>query len=211
MGVLTVILLGCAALLSASSSAETSQKQAEAINRLENRLLQILEGVDDKTQKQGVDKGVNTEIDSSQKQAKVVDMLENRLRQLPDDLRADFRCGPDFPAPNGQPAVCDPWSEHPCCGPDNLCGDSAYHCGEGIDYRPTSWRDDLRCGLGYPAPNAEPAKCNPDSKNPCCSPHNWCGGTEDHCCEGCTDYSSNARPNEEDDDYDKGYDDDDDF
>ncbi|CAH1266711.1 Hypp3541 [Branchiostoma lanceolatum] len=43
MGVLTVIVLGCVALLSSSSSAlDSNRKQAEVVEKLENRLLQIL-------------------------------------------------------------------------------------------------------------------------------------------------------------------------
>ncbi|KAJ8038426.1 Carboxypeptidase inhibitor SmCI [Holothuria leucospilota] len=55
---------------------------------------------------------------------------------------------------------------------------------------PKAWRDDLRCGEGYTAPNGEVAQCDPDGTWPCCSPHKWCGNTAAHCtCGGCIDYS----------------------
>ncbi|XP_078699972.1 uncharacterized protein LOC144926819 [Branchiostoma floridae x Branchiostoma belcheri] len=51
------------------------------------------------------------------------------------------------------------------------------------------WRNDLQCGLGVHAEGAYPAECNPDSSHPCCSPHNWCDKTPEHCdCPGCIDY-----------------------
>ncbi|XP_078616294.1 uncharacterized protein LOC144884711 [Branchiostoma floridae x Branchiostoma japonicum] len=54
------------------------------------------------------------------------------------------------------------------------------------------WRDDLRCGQGYPADDGNPAECDPDGKHPCCSPGNWCGFTTYHCnCRGCIDYRKN--------------------
>eukprot|EP00058_Branchiostoma_floridae_P015298 XP_002600786.1 hypothetical protein BRAFLDRAFT_95072 [Branchiostoma floridae] len=46
MGVLAVIFLGCAVLLAASSPAERNQKQADLVADLENRILRILEAVD---------------------------------------------------------------------------------------------------------------------------------------------------------------------
>ncbi|KAI8480404.1 hypothetical protein Bbelb_418620 [Branchiostoma belcheri] len=52
-----------------------------------------------------------------------------------------------------------------------------------------NWRDDLRCGLRYPAENGKPAECDPDGKFPCCSPGNWCGNSKYHCdCSGCLDF-----------------------
>ncbi|CAH1276936.1 LPA, partial [Branchiostoma lanceolatum] len=51
------------------------------------------------------------------------------------------------------------------------------------------WRNDFRCGQGYPAENGYPAECNPDGEGPCCSTANWCGKTRNHCgCKGCADY-----------------------
>ncbi|XP_066273809.1 uncharacterized protein [Branchiostoma lanceolatum] len=51
------------------------------------------------------------------------------------------------------------------------------------------WRNDFRCGQGYPAENGIPAECNPDGEGPCCSTANWCGKTRNHCgCKGCADY-----------------------
>ncbi|XP_078607411.1 polycystin-1-like protein 2 isoform X2 [Branchiostoma floridae x Branchiostoma japonicum] len=60
-----------------------------------------------------------------------------------------------------------------------------------INLAPKKWREDSRCGEGYPAPNGDPAECNPSGARPCCSPHNWCGLNAYHCdCEGCVDYRS---------------------
>ncbi|XP_078580869.1 uncharacterized protein LOC144864555 [Branchiostoma floridae x Branchiostoma japonicum] len=54
---------------------------------------------------------------------------------------------------------------------------------------PKKWRDDLRCGQGYPAEDGNPAECDPDRFYPCCSPGNWCGNTAAHCyCSDCVDY-----------------------
>ncbi|KAI8520694.1 hypothetical protein Bbelb_004480 [Branchiostoma belcheri] len=51
------------------------------------------------------------------------------------------------------------------------------------------WRDDLQCGPGFRTEDGYPAECNPDSSHPCCSPHNWCDVTPEHCdCLGCIDY-----------------------
>ena len=53
------------------------------------------------------------------------------------------------------------------------------------------WRDDKRCGRGYPLPEISPAECDPDGENPCCS-DDWygeCGNTTEHCsCSDCIDY-----------------------
>eukprot|EP00058_Branchiostoma_floridae_P004415 XP_002589903.1 hypothetical protein BRAFLDRAFT_81970 [Branchiostoma floridae] len=113
----------------------------------------------------------------------------------PKNWRADWRCGPAYPADNGKPAKCHPDSKFPCCSPNNWCGNTANHCGCAgcVDFRGKAWRDDLRCGAGYPAPNGQPAKCDPDGKYPCCSPGKWCGKTTDHCdCSGCVDYREKA-------------------
>ncbi|XP_071829570.1 uncharacterized protein [Apostichopus japonicus] len=103
--------------------------------------------------------------------------------------RQDYRCGAGFPAANGQDAECDPDGHTPCCSPSKWCGNTAYHCDCGgcTDYRP--YRQDSRCGAGFPAVYGEDAECNPDGHNPCCSPWHWCGNSADHCdCDGCTDY-----------------------
>ncbi|XP_078577416.1 uncharacterized protein LOC144862632 [Branchiostoma floridae x Branchiostoma japonicum] len=56
-------------------------------------------------------------------------------------------------------------------------------------HAPGAWRDDLRCGARYPAPNGQSAICNPDGKYPCCAPSGWCGKTTAHCaCSRCVDY-----------------------
>ncbi|XP_019626698.1 PREDICTED: uncharacterized protein LOC109471781 [Branchiostoma belcheri] len=48
------------------------------------------------------------------------------------------------------------------------------------------WRDDWRCGQGYPAENGHPAECDLRGERPCCSPGGWCGPDCD--CQGCVDY-----------------------
>ncbi|XP_078695922.1 uncharacterized protein LOC144924510 isoform X2 [Branchiostoma floridae x Branchiostoma belcheri] len=56
------------------------------------------------------------------------------------------------------------------------------------------WREDWRCGQGYPAENGDPAECHPHGVLPCCSSANWCGNTEAHCdCPGCVDYRTGPR------------------
>eukprot|EP00058_Branchiostoma_floridae_P015451 XP_002600939.1 hypothetical protein BRAFLDRAFT_79129 [Branchiostoma floridae] len=42
--------------------------------------------------------------------------------------RDDARCGPWYPAEDGNPAECDPASGHPCCSRSNWCGNTAAHC-----------------------------------------------------------------------------------
>ena len=50
------------------------------------------------------------------------------------------------------------------------------------------WRPDGRCGPLYPV-NGEPAQCDPNGPNPCCSYHGWCGALDGYCkCENCIDY-----------------------
>ncbi|CAH1252412.1 PTPRF [Branchiostoma lanceolatum] len=51
------------------------------------------------------------------------------------------------------------------------------------------WRDDLRCGSEFPAPDAQPGECDPDSCFPCCSQSGYCGNTPEHCdCADCVNY-----------------------
>ncbi|XP_035697815.1 uncharacterized protein LOC118430888, partial [Branchiostoma floridae] len=51
------------------------------------------------------------------------------------------------------------------------------------------WREDFRCGEGYPAADGNPAECDPAFVSPCCSPANWCGSSPNHCdCPDCVDY-----------------------
>ena len=48
-----------------------------------------------------------------------------------------------------------------------------------IAYSITEILPNIKCGDG---------ECSPNSKNPCCSPHGYCGISVDHCeCEGCID------------------------
>ncbi|KAJ8047574.1 Adhesion G-protein coupled receptor G4 [Holothuria leucospilota] len=124
--------------------------------------------------------------------------------------RDDLKCGGDFLAPNEEVAQCDPESNEPCCSPYNWCGITEDHCNcEGcIDFRLTgvsstkAWRDDLKCGGDFLAPNEEVAQCNPEGNEPCCSPYNWCGITEDHCnCEGCIDFRLTRPKNCENDEF----------
>ncbi|XP_066287518.1 uncharacterized protein [Branchiostoma lanceolatum] len=62
MRVLGVIVLGCVALLSSSSSAlGSNQKQAEVVDKLENRLLQILLAAGDKEGQQDLSEWRNRE------------------------------------------------------------------------------------------------------------------------------------------------------
>ncbi|XP_019632013.1 PREDICTED: uncharacterized protein LOC109475692 [Branchiostoma belcheri] len=109
--------------------------------------------------------------------------------------RADAHCGGSYTIADGSTAECNPDGMYPCCSPYNWCGNTAAHCdcADCVDYRPVvpakMWRDDLRCGWGFPAENGKDAECNPDGIIPCCSPGNWCGNTADHCdCPGCVDY-----------------------
>ncbi|XP_066297367.1 uncharacterized protein [Branchiostoma lanceolatum] len=54
---------------------------------------------------------------------------------------------------------------------------------------PQKWREDRRCGQGYPAEDGSPAECDPDGIHPCCSYVYWCGNTANHCdCHTCVDY-----------------------
>ncbi|XP_006823897.1 uncharacterized protein LOC102808202, partial [Saccoglossus kowalevskii] len=90
-------------------------------------------------------------------------------------FRSDLRCGAGYIAPNGaDPAECDPNGEFPCCSPNNWCGNTADHCecSDCVNYATMSFRNDLRCGAGYVAPNgADPAECDPNGEFPCCSPN----------------------------------------
>ena len=58
-----------------------------------------------------------------------------------------------------------------------------------------AWRDDLRCGANFLAPNGEPGQCDPEAnanmKGPCCSSAGYCGNSASHCeCPTCIDYSA---------------------
>jgi len=116
--------------------------------------------------------------------------------------RADRRCGPDFPLPDGEPSECDPVSENPCCSNWGFCGPGADHCScpKCRDYRPKDLiaaqdfngriRTDRRCGNDFLIPGtSDPSECDPDSANFCCSKWGFCGGDEEHCnCPECVNY-----------------------
>lgn len=92
------------------------------------------------------------------------------------------------------------------CG--GFCGNDAAHCEcvGCIDYSKVdsnfaqirhlapNFREDERCGVGFPAPSAEVGRCNTFSGSgppgPCCSATGYCGNTTEHCnCDSCVDYS----------------------
>ncbi|XP_066277311.1 kremen protein 2-like isoform X1 [Branchiostoma lanceolatum] len=127
----------------------------------------------------------------------------------PKKWREDYQCGPDYPAEDGNPAECDPDGIYPCCSPYSWCGITPDHCdcpgctdyrepgsGTGPSFRSTdavegelTWRNDNRCGWGFPAEGAEEAECNPNGVFACCSPYGWCGVAPEYCdCPGCIDY-----------------------
>ena len=120
--------------------------------------------------------------------------------------RNDGKCGSDFPLPNGAAAQCDPDGENPCCSNrywNGECGNTTEHCScsDCTDYKfakewresggTQMWKNDGKCGDGYPLPNGTAAQCDPEGENPCCSDR-WdgeCGNTTEHCsCRDCTDY-----------------------
>ncbi|XP_035681744.1 lectin-B-like [Branchiostoma floridae] len=183
MGVLAVIFLGCVALLSASCSAESSQKQAEVVELLENS-LRILEDAFDKEQ----------QLEQQQDISEVSRYIVAGVKTGTKSWRTDYRCGAGYNAPNGKPAECSAIGWFPCCSPEGFCGKSRNHCEcpDCLDYRKVSWRNDGRCGRNYKAPNGQQAECNPGGNGPCCSKSGWCGNSRKHCrCYGCTDYSKN--------------------
>lgn len=45
-----------------------------------------------------------------------------------------------------------------------------------------NWREDGRCGAGFPGQNGHPISiCNPFSKDYCCSRWSWCGSGAEYC------------------------------
>ena len=49
----------------------------------------------------------------------------------PNLWRSDWRCGSQFPLPNGMPGQCDPnanGNKGPCCSPIGYCGNTLKHC-----------------------------------------------------------------------------------
>ena len=54
---------------------------------------------------------------------------ENTLNPLINKIRADGKCGADFPWIDGSESECDPNSENLyCCSSQNWCGNSQKHC-----------------------------------------------------------------------------------
>merc|ERR1712123_498113 len=112
-------------------------------------------------------------------------------------VRADRRCGAEFPLPEGGPSQCDGGSDKPCCSKWGYCGPGDSHCGcpTCVDYRTEdqklnaevlkwegTWRNDRRCGPEFPLPDGSgPGECNPNSDKFCCSKWGFCGGDGDHC------------------------------
>ncbi|XP_035693304.1 uncharacterized protein LOC118427567 isoform X2 [Branchiostoma floridae] len=71
---------------------------------------------------------------------------------------------------------------------DESCDQEDYFICQ-VSLAPKKWREDGRCGQGYPAEDGRPAECDPDSGYPCCSSYNYCGNTTEHCdCLDCVDY-----------------------
>ncbi|XP_035673194.1 uncharacterized protein LOC118413770 [Branchiostoma floridae] len=67
--------------------------------------------------------------------ANEVYMITEGLKSCRDDLR----CGQDYPAEDGHPALCDPHSAYPCCSNGGWCGSTIDHCycHGCVDYRNT--------------------------------------------------------------------------
>jgi len=122
-------------------------------------------------------------------------------------VRADRRCGAEFPLPEGGPSQCDGGSDKPCCSKWGYCGPGDSHCGcpTCVDYRTEdqklnaevlkwegTWRNDRRCGPEFPLPDGSgPGECNPNSDKFCCSKWGFCGGDGDHCgCDECINYQN---------------------
>ncbi|CAH1266718.1 EVA1C [Branchiostoma lanceolatum] len=118
---------------------DSNRKQTEVLNKLENRLLQILAAADDnKKQEDFAERGEDittldiTENESDQNQAETVDMLESKLHQIltGEDGALDIRGQADDglvkkPGCEGHQAG-DQWgtSDHDNCicqSPDRLC------------------------------------------------------------------------------------------
>ncbi|XP_070563559.1 uncharacterized protein [Ptychodera flava] len=112
--------------------------------------------------------------------------------------RDDLRCGNEFPMDDEEntESECDPYSQYPCCSAYGWCGSSSSHCecAGCIDYRKVvRWRNDRRCGKGFPSPNTYIGECDPDSAHPCCSYYGWCGNDGSHCdCLTCVDYRTES-------------------
>ena len=101
-------------------------------------------------------------------------------------VRADRRCGAEFPLEDGSPSECDPSSVNYCCSQWGYCGGDGEHCSCPTckDYRTSDQkagdfvgkvRKDRRCGPEFPLPDGSPSQCDPDSANFCCSKWGYCG------------------------------------
>ena len=100
-------------------------------------------------------------------------------------------CGKHHSLPDGTPAECEPFGEHPCCNQNGRCGNKAEDCTCDIctDYRLGKWRGDRKCGGKHPLLDGTPAECNPYGEYPCCNQWGECGNRLTDCtCETCTDY-----------------------
>ncbi|CAH1252402.1 Hypp9274 [Branchiostoma lanceolatum] len=184
-----------------SSTDDSDEKQAQ-VDMLEDRLIQILEEEDalDLRVADGVEtltvRGAeeNATVDKGQDGIDSRGLADGRLIKKGTgggSYRADFRCGSRYPAGNGYAAACNANGPSPCCSRWDWCGSSAAHCNCAtcVDYRKRDFRNDFRCGQGFPAGNGRPAKCNRSGPSPCCSRWKWCGSSSLHCnCHGCVDY-----------------------
>merc|ERR1719361_2568244 len=115
-----------------------------------------------------------------------LDLLERMLNAMYQTekralTRSDNRCGPNYPAANGEAAECP----YRCCSSTGWCGESDAHCtcSGCTDYRVAA-RQDGRCGPNYPY-NGKAGEC----PGRCCSSSGWCGDSSNYCdCGGCKDY-----------------------
>ena len=115
-------------------------------------------------------------------------------------VRADRRCGSEFPLEDGSPSECDPNGSNFCCSQWGYCGPADHcTCPTCQDYRSNDQklsqdfigkvRKDRRCGPEFPLPDGSPSQCDPQSPNFCCSKWGYCGGDDEHCnCPTCFNY-----------------------
>eukprot|EP00123_Amoebidium_parasiticum_P012901 comp21644_c0_seq1/m.30416 comp21644_c0_seq1/g.30416 ORF comp21644_c0_seq1/g.30416 comp21644_c0_seq1/m.30416 type:complete len:419 (-) comp21644_c0_seq1:245-1501(-) len=105
--------------------------------------------------------------------------------------RDDLKCGWMWRTADGNRALCPPGQ---CCV-GNSCStaacstrsdDSRYIVsppgGNVVLDQPIVWRNDFRCGAGFPLGNGAPSECNPGNSNAyCCSALGYCSATKDAC------------------------------